>query len=299
MRNLIPATVTRTVSRGMLKAGHHSPTILFVAGVAGMVTTAVLASRATLKVEDKIDAAAKDLQHIDEIATLSQEEKDSMRRQVNLKFAGELVKLYGPSVLTGVASVACLTKSHTILVKRNAALTAAYVVLEKAFNEYRGRVKDELGTDADQHFLFGTNEISVVETDEKGDKVVTIKGAAKASGYSQWFDAENINFQHINQYNLNFLMGHQRALNDRLKTRGFVFLNEAYEALGFPATQEGQIVGWWWGGEGDNVIDFGIFDNPNSLNVIDRRRGGNGALLLDFNVDGPITKHLSTRFVNQ
>lgn len=296
MRNLIPAGITRAAAKSALKMNHHSPTILFAAGVVGMIGTAVLASRATLKLEDKIQTIEKDMVHLSELTNITDQEREKMRASINLHFAGDLAKLYGPAILTGVASIACLTKSHTILLKRNAALTAAYVVLEKAFNEYRARVKGELGTEADQHFMNGTKELQFI--DDQTGKIATVKGADVASGYSQWFDQENINFQHIQQYNLNFISGHQRALNNRLRTRGFVFLNEAYEALGFPATQEGQVVGWWWDGDGDNFIDFGVFDGPNTLNVLDRRRGGDGSLLLDFNVDGPIAKFLSTRFVN-
>ena len=296
MRNLIPASVTRAAAKSALKMNHHSPTILFAAGVVGMIGTAVLASRATLKVEEKVARVEKDMVALEEIANISEQEKEQMKKSITLHFVGDMAKLYAPAVITGVASVACLTKSHTILLKRNAALTAAYVVLEKAFNEYRARVKGELGDEADQHFMHGTKELQFL--DPETGKVETVKTAAQASGYSEWFDAENVNFQHIQQYNLNFLSGHQRALNNRLKTRGFVFLNEAREALGFPATREGQVVGWWWDGDGDNFIDFGVFDGPNTLNVLDRRRGGDGSLLIDFNVDGNIANRLGTKFVS-
>lgn len=82
----------------------------------------------------------------------------------------------------------------------------------------------------------------------------------------------------------------QSQLNDQLKRDGFLFLNDAYEALGFQRTAEGQVVGWLYCDDntvGDNFVDFGIFDDmykakENFINGYERN------IILDFNVDGPI-----------
>jgi hypothetical protein len=75
-----------------------------------------------------------------------------------------------------------------------------------------------------------------------------------------------------------------------LEKKGYLFLNDVYEMLGFERTKAGQVVGWIYNLDdpnGDNHVDFGIYDGNNA----DKRQFVNGlerAILLDFNVDGPI-----------
>ena len=87
-----------------------------------------------------------------------------------------------------------------------------------------------------------------------------------------------------------FLKDQQRYANDRLKTKGCLFLNEVYDMLGIPRTKAGAIVGWIFDEKhpnGDNFVDFGIYDIHN-----DKKRdfvnGYERTILLDFNVDGVI-----------
>lgn len=59
------------------------------------------------------------------------------------------------------------------------------------------------------------------------------------------FDHHNTNYNGSSpEYNMLFVKGVLNYLNSRLAARGYLFLNEAYEALGLPLTREGQIVGW-------------------------------------------------------
>ena len=87
-----------------------------------------------------------------------------------------------------------------------------------------------------------------------------------------------------------FLRHQQNYANDILKNRGYLFLNEVYDMLGFPRTKYGQIVGWVYdekNSNGDNFVDFGIYDKDNP----EKRKFVNGyetAIWLDFNVDGNI-----------
>ena len=79
-------------------------------------------------------------------------------------------------------------------------------------------------------------------------------------------------------------------MNNLLKSRGYLFLNEVYEALGFPITKAGQVVGWLYRPDnpnGDNYVDFGIF-NLQSEKACDFVNGYERSLVLDFNVDGNI-----------
>ena len=89
-----------------------------------------------------------------------------------------------------------------------------------------------------------------------------------------------------------FLKSEQNYANDRLKARGYLFLNEVYERLGIPPTKAGQIVGWVYdpnnpNHNGDNYVDFGLY-NIHKEKTRDFVNGYEEVILLDFNVDGPI-----------
>jgi hypothetical protein len=91
------------------------------------------------------------------------------------------------------------------------------------------------------------------------------------------------------EYNLIFLQCQQNWANDQLRTRGHVFLNEVYDMLGLERSKAGAVVGWVFTKDGstDNFIDFGVFNGETQISR-DFVNGHEGAILLDFNVDGVI-----------
>lgn len=101
------------------------------------------------------------------------------------------------------------------------------------------------------------------------------------SEYGRIFNLECLNWSTNPEYNLRFLEIQQSHLNDILKCRGHLMLNEAYDALGFPRTAKGAVIGWVYEEDnkiGDNFVDFGLeaseVDGPD--------------IPVDFNVDGYI-----------
>ena len=79
----------------------------------------------------------------------------------------------------------------------------------------------------------------------------------------------------------------QTFFNDLLLSRGHLFLNEVYDQIGIDRTKAGQVVGWVVSKDGDNFVDFGLFDGSTQ----EKRMFVNGhenSVLLDFNVDGVI-----------
>ena len=101
------------------------------------------------------------------------------------------------------------------------------------------------------------------------------------------FDNENPNWHPTLEYNILFLRAQQNYLNDLYQKRGHLFLNEVYDQLGLPRTQAGAIVGWVVSKDGDNFIDFGIYDasRPGAADFVN---GYENSVMLDFNVDGVI-----------
>jgi hypothetical protein len=285
----IKSVITSKAGRQVLTLQKHSPAILFGAGVVGVATTVVLACKATLKVEQEVLVPAqKNLGLIKDLVRDDYTEDDRAKDTalVYIQSAAKLTKLYGPAAIVGTVSIACLTGSHVVMSRRNAGLTAAYMALEKGFDKYRERVVEDLGEEKDREFRYGVEE--VVSEDENGKKIVTRRAASdEPSIYAKLWDESSSSWNHNPDYNMMFLKAQQQYANDRLQTHGHLFLNEVYDSLGLDRTPEGQIVGWVKN-NGDNYVDFGIFNDAMQPEHLAFFTGRENAIWLDFNVDGPV-----------
>lgn len=111
------------------------------------------------------------------------------------------------------------------------------------------------------------------------------------SQYAKIFDDSCVGWTKDSEYNMLFLKSQQDYCNDKLKSKGHLFLNEVYDILGFPRTKEGAVVGWVYDEKnpiGDNFVDFGLFDESNN----DFINGFKNTAILDFNVDGDILNYV-------
>ncbi len=290
--NFIPTAVTLKLAGQALKMRQNSPSLLFGAGVVGMTCSTVLACRSTLKLEEVMSKTLTDLEMAKTIlpfdpADYTDDERKKDIAVIYVRGAGSMIKLYAPSILLGVASIAALTKSHHILQERNLALTAAYATVAEAFERYRGKVVDKYGENADRDLFYETEKVSV--TDEKTGKKVTrtrINPDEMPSMYARFFDETSTEWQKESEYNYTFLRCKQNWFNDLLKMRGYVILNQVYEELGMLPTSAGAVVGWVLDGGGDSFIDFGIFRDDERVH--DFVNGRERSVLLDFNVDGVV-----------
>lgn len=281
--------IGKRVGNSSLALRSKSPTLFFIGGVVGMVGTTVLACRATLKLEETLDTNNKLREKVQEFQDEKYSEHD--RKQdiaiVYVRSAVSVARLYAPAILLGSASIAMLTQSHNILVKRNAALTAAYTALDRGFRSYRARVVDKYGEDVDREMRYGSETVTEKGEDGKPRKITRV-GKDGGSIYAKFFDQLNPNWSKDAELNKLFLRTQQNYLNDLLHARGHVFLNEVYDQLGFDHTQAGSVVGWRISEDGDNFIDFGVFHSDADYNIRDFVNGHEASVLLDFNVDGVI-----------
>lgn len=293
--------ITSKVGRQILTVQKYSPTLLFGAGIVGVVGVAVLASRATLKLEDSLIETQKEKAKILGATFVEghgghhKEYSDAERNRdlavLRVRAAVKIGKLYAPAVGLGVVSVAALTGSHIILNRRNVALTAAYAAIEKGFREYRERVVSEYGADKDRQLRYGVMKQQIVEEGENGPVTKTIKRVDMdrlPSIYARFFDESSTSWQKEPSYNQLFLQCQQNWANDLLKSRGHVFLNEVYDMLGLERSKAGAVVGWVLDNEGDNFIDFGVFKGKDAYMGQRFVNGEERSVLLDFNVDGVI-----------
>ncbi len=272
----IPKALTKSAGRSALKLKKNSPHILFGLGVTGVIGGTVLACRATLKLE----------RHINEFESEVEENKEHATGQdmayIYGKHTGKIVALYAPAVLVGGAGLICLTTSHVQLTKRNGALTVAYAGMLRAYDEYRGRVREEVGEEKEVELFHGV-DIEKAIINGKAVEVKTVD-VNKLSQYTRIFDESNANYVKDAEINRVFIQCQQNYFNHLLQVRGHVFLNEVYQHLGFEHCRAGAIVGWAINKNGDNYIDFGLFEAHSARFI----NGDERAIVLDFNVDGVI-----------
>ena len=294
----------KTYKKVELKAIKHSPEILAGVGVVGVVGSLVLACKATTKLSDILEDSKEQLDKIKEVAAdpayeekYSQDDAKKDTTIIYVQTAMKVTKLYAPSVILCASSLGCLLASNNILKKRNAALSAAYMTVDKSFKEYRKRVADRFGEEVEKEIRYNIKAEEITKVDENGNEVTeTIKvmdgtdDPNSYSDYARFFDESCAAWQNDAEYNLTFLKAQQQYANDLLKARGRLFLNEVYRMLGIDETKAGQVVGWVYNPDnptGDNFVDFGIY-NMQRERVRAFVNGYEPNILLDFNVDGVI-----------
>lgn len=312
MKTELVEKVSRSVHKIGFKLKKHSPEILVVAGVVGIITSTVLACKATTKVSDIVDEskdmidtihdAVENHKHTSDGEEYTQEDANKDLAIVYVQTGWKFVKLYGPSVALGVASIACMVGSNQILRKRNVALAAAFKAVDTGFKEYRGRLIDRFGNELDRELRFGIKAEEVEErvVDEDGSETVVTKTVNVVdpnnahSIYSiPWYEG-NTGYTKNAELNKVFLIQQQNYANDKLRLNGILTLNEVYDMLGAPRTMYGQIAGWVWTEDcsaGDNFVDFGIFDSDNPK-ACDFLIGHEKAIILDFNCIGNILEYM-------
>ena len=301
--------IMKTVDGAFNKVGFqlkkHSPEILVVAGVIGTVASAVMACKATTKISTIIDKTKEDVDNIHkclEDESLAEEyTQDDSKKDLTIVYIQtgvKLAKLYAPSVILGALSIIGILASNNILRKRNVALAAAYATVDQGFKDYRKRVVERFGEQIDRELKYNikAKKFETIEVDpetgkeKKVKETVDIADPNTYSDFARFFDDGCTGWEKNSEYNLMFLRAEQNYANDRLKARGYLYLNEVYERLGIPCTKAGQIVGWVYNPDepnGDNYVDFGIYDIAREK-AREFVNGYERSILLDFNVDGNI-----------
>lgn len=278
----VPKAITRTAGRTLLKAQKNSPTLLFVAGVGGVVAATVLACRATLKVEDVITNTHDEMTNAEMLRSRNQStehEYNAQKRHIVLNGAFSITKLYGPALVVGVVSIGCLTKSHRQLTQRNAALTAAYVSLQNFLEGYRGRVREAIGEEKERDVYYASTPVELVQDTENGPVKVFGTAPGMRSPYATIFDDKNTMFQESAVFNQHLFRIQSEMLTNKLRAQGHLFLNEVYDRLGCPRTPTGQVCGWAIGDpKSDDFVEIRAFPMHDY----------HGSFMLDFNVGGHV-----------
>jgi hypothetical protein len=297
-KNDILKKISMTTRKFAVKVQKHSPEILIAAGVIGTVTSAVMACKATTKIDKVLENTKERVNDIHETAEAGEVEGFNEKKELALAYGRnciELTRLYAPAVILGTVSLTSIIASNQILKKRVMEMASAYATLDTAFKEYRSRVVERYGKDVDEELRYNIKPVKVENTitDLDTGKEKKVKSTVNVADptinpYCMYFDETTSKLYDKNMdYNMMNLHATQQYANDKLHADGFLFLNDIYYELGIKKTSLGQKVGWIYdpnNSEGDNYVAFRYKEVT--------REGKDGkfenAILLDFNVDGPI-----------
>lgn len=289
--------------RQLFKAGlllkKHSHEILTYGGIVGGIGAAVLACRATLKLEDTLETGKEEIDAVKTNFEYPEAPSKEERKELSIAYGRttvDVVKLYLPAVTLGVASVASILAGHNIISKRSAAYAAAYTAVNDQLKGYRERVAARYGEDVEHELYYDMQDedISTENPDGSVDTVTVKKPGVKGdSPFCRYFDKTILTWKNDAESNRFFLGRQQDSANRILKAQGFITLNEVYDLIGFKKTSAGIVAGWIYDEDnplGDNQVDFGMYTDDEET-----RRFINGlepSVLLDFNVDGDIFQKL-------
>lgn len=113
--------------------------------------------------------------------------------------------------------------------------------------------------------------------------VTEVENHNEVSQYARWYDDSCPGWTKDEWFNRSFITHQERYLNDVLRVRGHLYLNEVYDCLGMARTRAGQLIGWIY--EKGKSVKISIIDSRPDDGMVN---GLSSGLLLDFNVDGII-----------
>lgn len=211
------ASIAKSVRTAMKK---HSPEILTGIGIAGMITTTIMAVRATPKalvlIEDKKD----------ELDT------DELTKMEIVKAAWSC---YIPSALVGTASVLCLIGASSTNFRRNAALATAYTLSESTLKEYQEKVVETIGEKKERDIREQVAKEKMVKNPVR-EVILTEKG-----GNTICYDVISGRYFKSDRDTISRIVN---DLNRQMRDEMYVSLNDFYYELGLDSTKMGDDLGW-------------------------------------------------------
>lgn len=192
----------------------NGATILTCLGGAGVVATTITAVKATPKALVLIEEAKR-------------EKGEELTKWEVCKTAAPV---YIPTVLFGASTIVCIVGANVLNKRQQAALVSVYALIENSYKEYRAKVKELYGTEADKKVNEEIAKDKYEETDiqVKDDKELFYDAFSKRYFESTMADVLTAEYE----------------LNRIITTAGGVYLNDYYEWLDLETTVEGKELGW-------------------------------------------------------
>lgn len=207
------SNINRWLHQSKQLVSRNAATILTCVGTVGVVATTVMAVKATPRA----------LELLQEAESEKGEELTSLEKVV---VAGPS---YIPTFMVGASTIACIIGANVLNKRQQAALMSAYAVLSSSFNEYRGKLKELYGEEAEQSI----REAIAKDHYEEGIATDDAKQLFYDSFSRRYFEST-----------IEAVQQAEYRLNHDLNAFGEVTLNQWYELLGLEPTMDGEILGW-------------------------------------------------------
>ncbi len=244
------SNLTKLIKNAQFALTKHSPEILTGLGIAGMITTTVLAVKATPKALMCIEDAAY--------------EKEEGNLTVTEK-AKACWKCYIPAAVTGTVSIACLVGASSVNARRNTALATAYKLSETALSEYKEKVVETIGEKKERNIKDAIAKDSVEKNPVvQQNVIITGKGDTLCCDklFGRYFKSD-----------IDALKKIENELNRRMFSESYVSLNDFYYEVGLDGVDGGEDLGW--------NIDKGYIDLDFSSQL---SADGQPCLVVSFNI---------------
>lgn len=192
----------------------NASTILTCIGGAGVVATSVMAVKATPKAMRLLEAK-------------KEEKGDKLTVLETIETAG---MTYLPSAITGIATIACIFGANTLNKRQQAAIMSAYALLDNSYKEYKKKVAELYGEDANKHVR---DEI-VKDKYRDADIEVSDNKILFYDSFSERYFESTMEDVLKAEYELNHILARDCG----------AFLNEFYGLLGIETVDYGNYLGW-------------------------------------------------------
>ena len=302
--NTFVEAASRIAHKAMFKVKKHSPEILMVAGTVSIITGTVVACKSTIKIPAMIEEADKNLEiiHGAQDGTIKLKEdavytEDDAARDITIVYVQtsvKVLKVYATAIILIGGGVSRTTRCHVIMSKGCCCSVCGAVAVTESVEGRMGRWYGSHVCSVQKEIETGIKAIDISAKDKDGNDV-TVKSEQHDDKvddpYTFLFDENNAptTWEKDPEINRITLLQAQRSCMKKLKTRGYLFLNEALDSIGMRGTQIGQFAGWIYDPENPNIdsfIDFGIYSNDPIKQAF--LEGYEPNIWLHFNCDGSI-----------
>lgn len=197
----------------------NASTILTCIGGVGVVTTSVMAVKATPKALTLLEKA-------------KEEKGEELTKFEVVRTAGPA---YIPAVLVGVSTIACIFGANVLNKRKQAAIMSAYALLDSSYKDYRNKVQELYGEDADNR----VNE--EIAKDKYEEEEIELKDDNNQLFYDQFSER-------YFETTMETVIRAEYEINKKISLWGGADLNEFYDMLGIPQVDYGNHLGWSAGG---------------------------------------------------
>lgn len=198
----------------------NSPAILTGLGITGVLATAYLTGKASIKAVDLIKG-----QEILRNETLDTKERVKL-----------VWKIYIPPAASATLTIGAIVGANHVSTRRATAVAAAYSISERAFTEYKEKVVEKLG-EKKEHAIHNEIAQERIERNPPNDNMVIITD----NGEILCHDAFSGRYF---KSSMEAIQRAEIAVNHQILNDGYANLSDLYYMIGLPPTAISEEVGW-------------------------------------------------------